>query len=403
MRKRHNLEPRLAACAAVVTEDPFSCRGEWLARYPGHTRLELELGCGKGRFTADTAAASPGTLLVAVEKVPDAMVLATERCLRRGLTNVRFIDGDAARLGDLFAPGEVSRLYINFCDPWPKSRDAKFRLTAPSFLRLYADALPLGGEICFKTDNAPLFAWSVEQFQAEGWELRDVTDDLHAQGPVGVMTDYEAKFYEEGVPIHRLVAVRTAETKTTAAGPVPRLRDAALEDARGSHFSLHLENATRQLCHAYYRNFQQDPDLFEDKSKLKPYRYDPDKVNKFFSERRNRPDRRYYYILQGDEVIGDLVYKKIDPERKSCEIGICLVNDSYKNRGLGTAAEKLALRFGFEELGMETVLADSLLSNTRSQHVLLKLGFELTAEDEHFRYFRITREQFSELLRKGSI
>ncbi len=234
MRKRHNLEPRLAACAAVVTEDPFSCRGEWLERYPGHTRLELELGCGKGRFTADTAAASPGTLLVAVEKVPDAMVLATERCLRRGLTNVRFIDGDAARLGDLFAPGEVSRIYINFCDPWPKSRDAKFRLTAPSFLRLYADALPLGGEICFKTDNAPLFAWSVEQFLSEGWALHDVTDDLHAQGPVGVMTDYEAKFYEEGVPIHRLVAVRTAETKTTAAGPVPRLRDAALSDARGN-------------------------------------------------------------------------------------------------------------------------------------------------------------------------
>ena len=234
MRKRHNLAARLEKCAAVLVGDPEALRGRWLEDFPACTRLELELGCGKGRFTCDTAAAAPDTLLVAVEKVPDVMVLAMERCLARDLKNVRFMDRDAARLPLLFAPGEVSRIYINFCDPWPKSRDAKFRLTAPAFLRLYADALPLGGQIRFKTDNAPLFAWSKEQFEAEGWALSEVTDDLHADGPVGVMTDYEARFYEAGVPIHRLAATRTAETRTTAAGPVPRLRDAALEDARGA-------------------------------------------------------------------------------------------------------------------------------------------------------------------------
>ena len=220
-------------CAAVLLEEPEALRGRWLEAFPACSRLELELGCGKGRFTADTAAASPETLLVAVEKVPDVMVLAMERCLRQKLENVRFMDRDAAKLPLLFAPGEVSRIYINFCDPWPKSRDAKFRLTAPAFLRLYADALPLGGQIWFKTDNTPLFAWSLQQFEAEGWALSERTDDLHANGPVGVMTDYEARFYEAGVPIHRLVATRTADTKTTAAGPVPRLRDAALDDARG--------------------------------------------------------------------------------------------------------------------------------------------------------------------------
>ena len=234
MRKRHNLAPRMEACAAVLVEVPEERRGRWLADFPACSRLELELGCGKGRFTADTAAASPETLLVAVEKVPDAMVLAMERCLARGLENVRFLDRDAAKLPELFAPGEVSRIYINFCDPWPKSRDAKFRLTAPAFLRRYADALPPGGQLCFKTDNAPLFSWSVRQLEEEGWALFDVTDDLHAAGPVGVMTDYEAKFYAAGLPIHRLVAVRTENTKTTAAGAVPRLRDAALDDARGS-------------------------------------------------------------------------------------------------------------------------------------------------------------------------
>ena len=90
-----------------------------------------------------------------------------------------------------------------------------------------------GGQIHFKTDNTPLFDWSIEQFEAEGWQLSELTHDLHERGPVGVMTDYEAKFYEQGMKINRLVATKTAATKTTAAGPVPRLRNASLTDARG--------------------------------------------------------------------------------------------------------------------------------------------------------------------------
>lgn len=93
-------------------------------------------------------------------------------------------------------------------------------------------------------------------------------------------------------------------------------------------------------------------------------------------------------------MIGELVFKKLDPESKSCELGICLVNDDCKNRGLGTAALRMALALGFGALGMETILADSLLSNARSQHVLLKLGFRFAAQDAHFKYYRITREDY---------
>lgn len=234
MRKRHNLAPRMEACAAYLIESPADYRGHWLERFPDFVGLQVELGCGKGRFTVETGAAMPDTLLLAIEKVPDAMILAMERARDRGLANVRFMDFDAANLAAIFAPGEVERLYLNFSDPWPKSRDAKFRLTAPGFLRLYADVLPLGGQIHFKTDNTPLFDWSLEQLAAEGWALSQVTRDLHQNGPVGVMTDYEAKFYADGLKINRLVATRTVETKTTAAGTVPRLRNAALADARGS-------------------------------------------------------------------------------------------------------------------------------------------------------------------------
>lgn len=232
MRKRHNLAPRMEKCSDIMIDEPEKLRGVWKETL-GFESMELELGCGKGRFTADTAAAMPDTLLLAIEKIPDAMILAMERVHNREIKNVRFIDGDAAKLGEILAGGEVSRIYINFCDPWPKSRDAKFRLTAPGFLRTYADVLPMGGEIWFKTDNTPLFDWSVEQFKNEGWELSELTYDLHRDGPVGVMTDYEAKFYAEGLKINRLVATRTAATKTTAAGAVPRIHNAALTDARG--------------------------------------------------------------------------------------------------------------------------------------------------------------------------
>ena len=201
--------------------------------FPGYEKLYVELGCGKGRFTADTAASMPDTLFLAIEKVPDAMIIAMERIRDRELENVRFIDGDAAALTEMFAPGEADRIYINFCDPWPKSRDAKLRLTAPAFLRRYADVLRTGGEIHFKTDNTALFDWSAEQFTAEGWQLSEVTHDLHAAGTVGVMTDYEAKFCAEGMKINRLVAAKTPDTRDSSAGAVPRLRNASLNDSRG--------------------------------------------------------------------------------------------------------------------------------------------------------------------------
>ena len=246
MRKRANLDKRMERCAALLIGEPETLRGRWLESFPGYGRLYLELGCGKGRFTADTAETLPDTLYVALERVPDAMILAMERVARRGIENVRFLDADAKNLKEMFADGEVARLYINFCDPWPKSRDAKLRLTAPGFLRLYGDLLPVGGQIHFKTDNNPLFRWSAAQLEAEGWELSELTEDLHAGGIVGVMTDYEAKFTAQGMKINRLVATKTAATKGTAAGPVPRLRNASLTDARGYDESVEANRRGRE-------------------------------------------------------------------------------------------------------------------------------------------------------------
>ena len=231
MRKRHNLVPRMELCREYLTENPALHRGEW--RRPGK-KLLLEIGCGKGSFTCALSERESDAEILAIEKVPDAMILAMEKAKALKLKNVRFLDFDAAGLREIFVPREVDRIYINFCDPWPKSRDAKFRLTAPSFLRIYADILAEQGEVRFKTDNLPLFLWSKEQFENEGWELKEVSTDLHAEGIRDILTDYEKRFLEQGVAIKSLIAVKGDGTRDGSAGEPPRLRNAALSDARGS-------------------------------------------------------------------------------------------------------------------------------------------------------------------------
>ena len=205
MRRKKNLTPRMASCETVWIKEPESHRGRWLE---GHSqeRVHLEIGCGKGKFTAETAATEPDILLVAIERVREAMVIAMERAVERGLDNIRFIDMDAERLTEVFAPGEVERIYLNFSDPWKSPRHAKRRLTSPGFLELYKQILAPGGEIHMKTDNLDLFKYSLTQFPACGYDLSQVTQDLHGQGIAGKMTDYEEKFYEAGTPICRCVA-----------------------------------------------------------------------------------------------------------------------------------------------------------------------------------------------------
>lgn len=201
MRKKPNLIPRMERCAAVQIMQPEENRTHWRDLFPAYKELRLELGCGKGRFTAEQALREPEVLLLALEKVPDAMVVAMERVTEQNIPNVRFLDRDAELLPELFAPGEVSRLYINFPDPWPKTKQFKRRLTAPGFLAKYKELLPEGGQVWFKTDNKPLFDWSLEAFETCGWK----TEPMPEGTP---MTDYEAKFTAEGLPIYRVVATR---------------------------------------------------------------------------------------------------------------------------------------------------------------------------------------------------
>ena len=205
MRKKKNLIPRMERCGDRLIQNPYDHPGRWRELMPSAREIHLELGCGKGRFTAGTAAADPDVLFLAVEMVPDAMVVAMERCVNAGLPNVWFISANADQLPFFFAPGEIDRIYINFCDPWPSGRHAKRRLTHGNFLKLYRQVLKMGGQIHFKTDNQFLFEFSVEELPLFGFQLSQVTRNLHENGPVGIMTDYEAKFHGLGQPINRCV------------------------------------------------------------------------------------------------------------------------------------------------------------------------------------------------------
>ena len=203
MRKMKNLDKRLEACAAYRITDPEAHKGAWRELMPGAGELRVEIGCGKGKFTAETAAAEPDVLLIAIERVREAMVVAMEKAQSMGLKNVYFIDMDVANIEECFAPGEIDLMYVNFCDPWPRNKNAKRRLTHRGFLNKYRRVIRPGGELHFKTDNAPLFEFSLEEFVACGLETRNVTRNLHENGPVGIMTGYEEKFYALGTPINR--------------------------------------------------------------------------------------------------------------------------------------------------------------------------------------------------------
>ena len=207
MRKMKNRDSRMERCADLRIAEPASLKGNWRSLKPDAAALWVEVGCGKGKFTAETAAANPDALLIAVERCREAMVVAMEKAREMGLTNVFYIDMDVANMEEIFAGFEIDRLFINFPDPWPRKKNAKRRLTHRAFLDKYCRVIKEGGEIHFKTDNAPLFEYSVEEFAICGLQVNNLTRNLHEKGIVGIMTGYEEKFHALGTPINRCEVV----------------------------------------------------------------------------------------------------------------------------------------------------------------------------------------------------
>ncbi|MDT8903147.1 tRNA (guanosine(46)-N7)-methyltransferase TrmB [Anaeroselena agilis] len=181
--------------------------GGWQREFGRTAPLHVELGVGKGTFISELAAREPGINFVGIEAQPEVIFQAAKRVIARGVPNVRLLHFDANGITEIFSSGEVGRLYINFCDPWPKKRHAKRRLTSGLFLTRYRGVMAPGGELFFKTDNAELFAFSLEEFAKAGLEVRNVSFDLPADAAGNIMTEYETRFRSLGVKINRCEVV----------------------------------------------------------------------------------------------------------------------------------------------------------------------------------------------------
>lgn len=155
---------------------------------------------------------------------------------------------------------------------------------------------------------------------------------------------------------------------------------------------ISLQIMTRELCHDLYKGWTNDASILDMKL-FKPYTYNEDAVNRYFESKQD-VSRVVFAIMLDAEVIGELQLKQIDRDRKECTLSIHMQNDSVKGKGYGTQAEKLAIKYAFEKLGMLAVNADAVLKNTRSQHVLEKVGFRFVKEEGIFRYYRLEQADF---------
>ncbi|MFS0689167.1 tRNA (guanosine(46)-N7)-methyltransferase TrmB [Sporosarcina sp. 179-K 8C2 HS] len=182
---------------------------EWKAVFGNENPIHVEVGTGKGQFVIGMALANPDINYIGIEHFDNVIVSALEKVIESEKpSNLRLLRGNGANLEGLFQAGELDRIYLNFSDPWPKSRHEKRRLTHASFLARYETVLKKRGEIHFKTDNRKLFEYSLVSMSAYGMILQDVSLDLHAEMPEdNIMTEYEEKFSAKGQPIYRLEAM----------------------------------------------------------------------------------------------------------------------------------------------------------------------------------------------------
>ncbi len=210
MRLRHvtGAEEKLQTSPLVV-QKPAEWKGNWKTFFGNSHPVFLEIGMGKGRFITEMAQNHREYNFIGIEKYPSVLVRALEkRTEEDSLQNLYYLNVDACILSEIFGEGEVEGIYLNFSDPWPKERHAKRRLTSPEFLAGYQNYLSKEGVVSFKTDNQPLFSYSLETAKKQGWRIVSATTDLHNDPEMNkgnVMTEYEEKFAGMGHPICKMV------------------------------------------------------------------------------------------------------------------------------------------------------------------------------------------------------
>lgn len=197
-----------------VVQEPRARKGKWRERFGNANPIHIEIGMGKGKFLHTLAGQNPDINYIGIEKYSSVLLRAIQKSEEEEFSNLLFIRMDAEEITEVFAQGEVDRIYLNFSDPWPKDRHAKRRLPSEQFLNRYDVILRQGGRIEFKTDNRALFDFAVEELKKTGFRAEKVTYDLHGDKEMcegNVMTEYEEKFSAAGNPIYKYVICRKEE------------------------------------------------------------------------------------------------------------------------------------------------------------------------------------------------
>lgn len=194
-----------------VVQDFKGQKGNWKEVFGNENPVHIEVGMGKGRFLMDMAVLNPDINYVGIEMYSSVLLRAVQKMEENPLSNLRFIRMDAREIEEVFEEGEVSKIYLNFSDPWPKDRHAKRRLPSRQFLARFNKILKKDGNLEFKTDNRDLFDFAVEEVEPAGWKMDALTYDLHHDEKMNqgnVMTEYEEKFSSKGNPIYKYIISR---------------------------------------------------------------------------------------------------------------------------------------------------------------------------------------------------
>ena len=211
LRNVKGAREKISASISVI-DDPKEYKGRWRELFKNDNPIYIEIGMGKGKFIIENAIKNPNINFIGIEKFSSVLVRAIERKENNenDLSNLVFLRFDAEYIEDIFDKSEIGRIYLNFSDPWPKDRHAKRRLTSKEYFKRYDNILCKDGKVIFKTDNKDLFDFSLDQIDLAGWKLINSTNDLHNSEYVkgNIMTEYEERFVNEGVPINRLEAMR---------------------------------------------------------------------------------------------------------------------------------------------------------------------------------------------------
>ncbi len=208
LRNIPGAEQEVADCSYTVT-DPADHKGKWHEIFNNPNPIYIEIGMGKGRFIINNALEHPDINYIGIEKYPSVQIRAVQKLREMdNIPNLRLLSVNAEILPEIFAENEVSRIFLNFSDPWPKDRHSKRRLTSKEFLGRYKQILKPGGLIEFKTDNRKLFEFSLTETEEAGWVLDGKTENLH-KDPVmsegNIMTEYESKFVKLDKYIYKMV------------------------------------------------------------------------------------------------------------------------------------------------------------------------------------------------------